>query len=153
MGTIAFGGFLLIAAGGLAVAGFQFAAADSVGQVPAAVRQTLAVLNHDFFFRLDGGVVVAVFATVAASLRHDAIPRWFGYLSVAVGIIFLTPFFAVAFPAFGIWTLRSRCCHCERRRTGADGQTSGKFVSVRARPVIEAPGGSASDALDRVDYR
>ena len=82
MGTIAFGGFLLIAAGGLAVAGFQFAAADSVGQVPAAVRQTLAVLNHDFFFRLDGGVVVAVFATVAASLRHDAIPRWFGYLSI-----------------------------------------------------------------------
>jgi hypothetical protein len=101
----AFGGFLLIAAGGLAIAGFQFTAADTAGDVPATVTQTLATLNRDFFFLLDGGVLVAVFATAAATLRHAALPRWYGYLSIAVGLIFLTPAFAVAFPAFGIWTL------------------------------------------------
>lgn len=105
LAATAFGGFLLIAAGGLALAGFQFTAADTVGDVPATVTQTLAVLNRDFFFLLDGGVLVAVFATAAATLRSAALPRWFGYLSVAVGLIFLTPAFTVAFPSFGIWTL------------------------------------------------
>jgi hypothetical protein len=105
MAAAAFGGFLLIAAGGLALAGFQFTAADTVGHVPATVTQTLAALNRDFFFLLDGGVLVAVFATTAATLRHAAFPRWYGYRSIAVGLIFLTPAFAVAFPAFGMWTL------------------------------------------------
>jgi hypothetical protein len=101
----AFGGFLLIAGGGLAIAGFQFTAADTAGDVPATVTQTLAALNRDFFFLLDGGVLIAVFATAAATLRHAALPRWYGYFSIAVGLIFLTPAFAVAFPAFGVWTL------------------------------------------------
>jgi hypothetical protein len=101
----AFGGFLLIAAGGLALSGFQFTAADTVGDVPATATQTLAALNQDFFFLLDGGVLVAVFATAAVTLRHHALPRWFGYLSLVVGVIFLTPAFAVAFPAFGIWMI------------------------------------------------
>lgn len=105
LAATAFGGFLLIAVGGLALAGFQFTAADTVGDVPPTVTQTLAALNRDFFFLLDGGVLVAVFATGAAALRYAALPRWFGYLSLAVGLIFLTPAFAVAFPAFGIWTL------------------------------------------------
>jgi hypothetical protein len=101
----AFGGFLLIAGGGLAIASFQFTAADTAGDVPATVTQTLAALNRDFFFLLDGGVLVAVFATAAAALRHAALPRWYGYLSIAVGLIFLTPEFAIAFPAFRVWTL------------------------------------------------
>jgi hypothetical protein len=87
MAATAFGGFLLIAAGGLALAGFQFTAADTVGDVPPTVTQTLAALNRDFFFLLDGGVLVAVFATAAATLRHAALPRWYGYFSVAVGLI------------------------------------------------------------------
>jgi hypothetical protein len=103
--AVAFAGFVLISAGGLAVAGFQYSAADSVRDVPATGTQTLAVLNCDFYFLLDAGVLIAVFATAVATLRHGAAPRWFGYLSLVVGLIFLTPFFAVAFPAFGIWTL------------------------------------------------
>ena len=103
--TIAFAGFLLIAAGGLALAGFQFTAADTVDDVPATVTQTLAALNRDFFFILDGGVLVAVFATAAATLRYASFPRWYGYASIAIGLVFLTPAFSVAFPAFGIWAL------------------------------------------------
>jgi hypothetical protein len=103
LATTAFGGFLLIAAGGLALAGFQFTAARTVGDVPGPVTQTLAVLNQDFFFLLDGGVLIAVFATAAATLRFGVFARWFGFLSLAVGVVFVTPAFAVAFPAFGGW--------------------------------------------------
>jgi hypothetical protein len=69
------------------------------------VTQALAALNRDFLFLLDGGVLVAVFATAAATLRYAALPRWYGYFSIAVGLIFLTSAFSVAFPALGIWTL------------------------------------------------
>jgi hypothetical protein len=50
-------------------------------------------------------VLIAVFATAAATMRHAALPRWYGYLSIAVGLILITSAFAVAFPAFGVWTL------------------------------------------------
>lgn len=85
LATTAFGGLLLIAAGGLALAGFQFTAARTVGDVPGSVTETLSALNQDLFFLLDGGVLIAVFATAAATLRFGALPRWFGYLSLAVG--------------------------------------------------------------------
>ena len=42
--------------------------------------------------------------TPAATLRHAVLPRWYGYLSIAVGLVFLTPTFVIAFPSFGIWT-------------------------------------------------
>ena len=69
------------------------------------MTQTLSALSQDFYFLFDGGVLVAVFATAVATLRHGALPRWFGYLSLAVGVIFLTPAFVVAFPAFGVWMI------------------------------------------------
>jgi len=47
-------------------------------------------------------------------------PRWFGYFSLAVGLIFLTPAFAVAFPSFGIWTLLLSVLAFPHR-TGRDG--------------------------------
>lgn len=103
LATTAFGGFVLAAAGGLALSGLQFTAAHTAGKVPAAVTQTLSVLNKDFFLLLDGGVVIVVFATAAAILRGGALPRWFGYLSLVVGVAFVTPAFVVAFPAFGAW--------------------------------------------------
>jgi len=78
------------------------------------VTQTLAALNRDFFFLLDGGVLVAVFATAAATLRHGALPRWFGYFSIAVGLVFLTPAFVVAFPSSVSGYSSSRCSRSER---------------------------------------
>jgi hypothetical protein len=69
-------------------------------QIASALLAGLAAI---FFLLLDGGVLVAVFATAAVTLQHGGLPRWFGYLSMAVGVIFLTPAFAVAFPAFGVW--------------------------------------------------
>jgi hypothetical protein len=122
--TTALGGFLLIAAGGLALAGFQFTAADTVGDVPATTTQTLAALNRDFFFLLDGGVLVAVFATAAATLKYRPLPRWFGYLSLLIGLIFLTPAFAVAFPSFGIWIAILSMLMLRTGRRGSSTNTS-----------------------------
>lgn len=73
------------------------------------------MLSRDFFWLLDGGVLVAVFATAAVTLRYRALPRWFGYLSLLVAQIFLTPAFAVAFPAFRDMDARAFAAHTRSR--------------------------------------
>jgi hypothetical protein len=147
LAATAFAGFLLIAAGGLALAGFQFTAADTVGEVPATVTHTLAALYQDFFFLLDGGVLVAVFATATATLRHRALPRWIGYLSIAVGLVFLTPVFVVAFsrlrrldaPALGAYVSSgkaSTACRAPEDRAVASLTRDHSYSIGRAFPLF-----------------
>jgi hypothetical protein len=101
----AFGGFITMAVGITAFAGFAFAAADTVGDVPPEVTQTLSVLNSDFFFMVAMGNLVAFTATAVAILRHGAMPRWLGYLAALIAVVSVTPAGFFAFLAGGIWIL------------------------------------------------
>ena len=105
LASIAFGGFLLIAVGGLSFSAFQFAAADTAGDVPAEVTQTLSVLFADFFFPLAGGTFLALLSVGIATLRHGVLPRWLGYAAIVIAIAALTPVGFFAFLAAGIWVL------------------------------------------------
>jgi hypothetical protein len=105
LASIAFGGFLLIAVGGLSFSAFQFAAADTAGDVPAEVTQTLSVLFEDFFFPLAAGTVLALLSVGVAALRHGVLPRWLGYAAIVIAIAALTPAGFFAFLAAGVWVL------------------------------------------------
>lgn len=105
LASIAFGGFLLIALGALSFSAFQFAAADTAGDVPAEVTQTLSVLFADFFFPLAGGTLLALLSVGIAALRHGVLPRWLGYAAIVVAIVALTPAGFFAFLAAGVWVL------------------------------------------------
>lgn len=100
LGTTAFGGFLIMAVGGLAFSGFSFAAADTAGDVPATVTQTLSVLNGDFFFMIGAGQLIALAALAAATLRHGFLPRWLGFVMIALAVLSFTPVGFIAFLAF-----------------------------------------------------
>jgi hypothetical protein len=84
--AIAFGGFLLAAAGLTMSFGFVFAAAQTVGEVPAEVTQTLAVLGALFFAPFAVGVLVALLASAVAILRHGARPRWLGHVTILIAV-------------------------------------------------------------------
>ena len=105
LASIAFGGFLLIALGALSFSSFQFAAAETAGDVPAEVTQTLSVLFSDFFFPLAGGVFLALFSVGIAALRHGVLPRWLGYAAVVIAIAALTPAGFFAALAAGVWVI------------------------------------------------
>lgn len=105
LASIAFGGFLLIAVGGLSFSAFQFAAADTAGDVPPEVTQTLSVLFSDFFFPLAGGTLLALLSVGIATLRHGVMPRWLGYAAIVIAIAALTPAGFFAFLAAGVWVL------------------------------------------------
>jgi hypothetical protein len=97
LAAIAFGGFLALAVGMTAFAGFTFAAADTVGDVPPEVTQTLSVLNSDFFFIAAMGNLVALVAAGIAIVRHGALPSGLGWVAVILGALSITPvgFFAI----------------------------------------------------------
>jgi hypothetical protein len=105
LSAIAFAGFLLAAAGGGMFCGFQFSAADTVGDVPEDVTQTLSVLTSDFFIPFAAGNLVAFVASGLAIVRFGVLPSWLGWVALVIGIASLTPIGFFAFLAGGIWIL------------------------------------------------
>jgi hypothetical protein len=104
--AIAFGGFLLAGVGLASIFGFDFAAAQTAGDVPTEVTHTLSVLSELFFIPFTMGLLVALLATAVITLRHGGLlPRWLGFVTIVIAIAFLTPAgFITAIPT-AIWIL------------------------------------------------
>jgi hypothetical protein len=106
LSTLAFAGVLVIAIGGAIGGTIQFAAADSVGDVPATVTQTLSTLNEEFFLPFPVGGVVLMAATGLCVLRYGALPRWLGWASIVIAILSVAgPLGFFAFLALFVWVL------------------------------------------------
>jgi hypothetical protein len=102
---IAFGGMLLASAGFAMFFAFVFAAAETVGIVPPEVTHTLEVLAAQFFMPLVVGLLVALVASALGILRHRALPRWLGYFSILVAIVFGTATGLDSAIAIAVWIL------------------------------------------------
>jgi hypothetical protein len=101
------GGEAMIAGVGLAsIFGFDAAAAETAGDVPAEVTHTLSVLSELFFIPFTMGLLVALLATAAVTLRHGGLlPRWLGFVTIVIAVAFLTPAGFVAAIPTAIWIL------------------------------------------------
>jgi hypothetical protein len=120
--AISFGGFLTMAIGLNAFGGMGFAAADTAGDVPPAVTQTLSVLDSDFFFILAAGSFLALTASGIAIVARGGLAPWLGYLAIVLGIASLTPVGFFAFLAGGIWILVASVLLFMGERTPAAGR-------------------------------
>lgn len=104
--AIAFGGFLIAGVGNASLFGFVSAAAQTAGDVPAEVTQTLSVLSELFFIPFAMGLLVALLATSVVILRHGGpLPRWLGFVAIVIAIVFLTPADLAAAIATAVWIL------------------------------------------------
>jgi hypothetical protein len=104
--AIAFGGFVLAGVGLASIFGFDFAAAETAGDVPAEVTHTLSVLSELFFIPFTMGLLVALLATAVVTLRHGGLlPRWLGFVTIVIALAFLTPAGFVAAIPTAIWIL------------------------------------------------
>lgn len=103
LATIAFGGGVIAAVGLLSNSAFEFAAANSAGEVPPQVTQTFSALYEDFFFPIPAGMALMLFAAGAAILRHGALPVALGITAIVIGLLTLTPLGFYAIPLILIW--------------------------------------------------
>jgi hypothetical protein len=91
LASLTFGGIVLCAVGMLGTTTVEYAVADSAGHVPATVTQALSVLQADTFIMIAPGFAIFGIAAGLAVLRTGALSRSLGWLSLAAGILWLTP--------------------------------------------------------------
>jgi hypothetical protein len=105
LSALSFGGAVILATGFVTTLGFEFAAADSAGDVPAQVTQTLSVLNSDFFFPMVIGNFVFLFAAGLAIVRFRGLPAWLGWVALVIGVLSITPVGYIGLGLGVIWVL------------------------------------------------
>ena len=107
LATISFGGALIAMVGLFLGTTLEFAAADTVGDVPVTVTQTLSALQADSYFPIAAGFAIFQIATGMALLQLALLPRWMAIASIVFGIVWLTPlgFVGILFTViFVAWT-------------------------------------------------
>lgn len=103
LSAIAFAGGIVLTAVAAVDSSLQFAVADSVGDVPPGVTQTLSVLYNDFFIGFPVGLGTLLLATSLVSLRTKVLPAWLGWVAFVLGIVSLTPIGFLAFLVMLAW--------------------------------------------------
>lgn len=103
--ALTFGGAVVTATGLLVNNTLQFAAAETAGDVPPQVTQTLSVLYADFFFPMVVGIAVFLLDAGLATLRLGILPVWLGWAAIVLGIVCLTPVGFFGILAMLLWVL------------------------------------------------
>src|SRR5262245_16274435 len=105
LSTVSFAGAVIMAIGFALFAGIGFTLGDVADKLDASAVQALNALNSDLFLPLAMGTGLFMLSTGIAIVRGGALPGWFGWIAVVIGIAALTPggFFALLLT--GIWIL------------------------------------------------
>jgi hypothetical protein len=91
LSNIAFGGALVAVAGMLFDTTVEYCAAHTAGHVPGTVTQTLSALQADTFLGMAAGFAIFGLAAGIAVLKTKVMSPKLGWLSVAAGVLWLTP--------------------------------------------------------------
>jgi hypothetical protein len=81
----------------------SLALAEAVEDIePAAVQALQALWDNDFVPILLG-LLLFLIATGLSILRHGALPKWLGWVALALAVIGFTPIGFAAFIGAGLW--------------------------------------------------
>ena len=80
----------------LSTVAFGGAVAFSDDINPVAL-QAINGIDYDMFFFFPVGLGTLVLATGISVVRHGALPKWFGWVSIVLGVLFFTPAFFIIF--------------------------------------------------------
>jgi hypothetical protein len=98
-------GVALIAVGGTIFSSLSFALTDVPDKIDPSTAQALNVLSNDLFFPFLIGLAVFLIANGLAIARGGILPRWLGWVGIAIGLTGPTPLGGVAFFGSGAWVL------------------------------------------------
>jgi hypothetical protein len=102
--TVALIGAGVLATGAALDATILFALAEAADDIdPTAVQALQALWDNDFLPLALGGAVFILASGLSILTRATPIPRWLGWVAVALGLIGLTPIGFVGFLGSAIW--------------------------------------------------
>jgi hypothetical protein len=118
LSAVMLAGAVVFTIGMTLLAGLDFALADVPHDLSAAAAQALNVLNNDLVFPSLVGLAVFGLASGLAILRGAPLPRWLGWVAIAIGIAAVTPATPLARLAIAIWTIIVSVLICLRSDAG-----------------------------------
>jgi hypothetical protein len=101
----AFAGGILIAVGGAIFTSLDVALVDARNDLAPQAAQALNVLNNDFFFPFEIGLIVFSISIGLAIIASGALPKWLGWVQVVIGVVAFTPVGFFGFFVTLVWSV------------------------------------------------
>ena len=98
-------GTAIVAVGAAIDTTISISLAESVDDISPAAVQALQALWDNDFVPLALGVLVFLISTGLSIVLHGALPRWLGWVALALAVIGFTPIGFAAFVGAGVWIL------------------------------------------------
>jgi hypothetical protein len=105
LSTVVFGGAVVFSAGAAVAGSIHLALPDLADDINPVALQAINGIDYDMFFFFPVGLGTVVLATGISVVRHGALPKWLGWVSVVLGVIFFTPAFFIVFIVGPLWFL------------------------------------------------
>ena len=120
--AVALAGATVMAAGAAFDATVSFALAEAADDIePASVQALQALWDNDWPPLILGASVLMIASGLSIAL-YGALPKWWGWIGIVIGVVGLTPIGFVAFPGGGLWIV-----------------VTSVLLTVRARALTQPP--------------
>jgi hypothetical protein len=103
LGAVVLAGAVLETAGQTFGAGCVWALAQDSGHLDPSAAQGLNALGSDAVITNTAGLIVFGIAAGLAILRSGRLPRWLGWMAIAMAVVVVTPAEPLSFIALVIW--------------------------------------------------
>ncbi|MEA2385966.1 MAG: hypothetical protein QOJ22_140 [Thermoleophilaceae bacterium] len=97
LSLVSFTGLVVISIGFAIDSTISFALAESAKDIDPTAAQALQALWDNDFIPLMLGVLMFLWATGLSVIRHGVLPKWLGWVMVALGVVGMTPIGFIAF--------------------------------------------------------
>ena len=103
LSTIALAGAVLETAGQTMGAGYVWTLAQGAGHLDPSAAQALNALSNNAVATNTAGLIVFGLAAGIAILRGGRLPRWLGWVAIAMAVVVVTPAEGFSFLALLLW--------------------------------------------------
>jgi hypothetical protein len=101
LSAVAFGAVVVFSAGLTIAASIHLALVDLADDIDPVAIQAINGIDYDMFFFFPVGLGTAILASGISAVRHGALPKWFAWVSVVLGVLSFTPALFIGF--LGAW--------------------------------------------------
>ena len=122
--NVVLAGTVITAAGAAFDATISFALAEAAKDIDPTAVQALQALWDNDFFPIALGLGLFLLASGLSIVRHGLLPRWLGWIAVALGVLAFTPIGFAAFLVGAVWLIVASVMLTLRNRRGTGGAST-----------------------------
>jgi hypothetical protein len=105
LSAVVFGAAVVFSAGAAVAGSIHLALPDLADDINPVALQAINGIDFDMFFFFPVGLGTIFLATGISAVRHGALPKWFAWVSVVLGVLSFTPAFFIIFFIGPLWFL------------------------------------------------